>query len=128
LKLSSPQLSRQHPSRICFITPGWHVTRNLNLLSLTMGANSKLSSNKCVYKTIMALKSNQLHSTIPKQMNSLSEYTKLSMKCLDHLIWKMKSNHKNLEKQEDNPFDYFLQSTAWDIRSTYHKTLQATLC
>jgi hypothetical protein len=28
----------------CFITPGWHVTRNLNLLSLTMGANSNVSS------------------------------------------------------------------------------------
>jgi hypothetical protein len=30
-------ISQQHPSRICFITPGWHVTRNLSLLSLTMG-------------------------------------------------------------------------------------------
>jgi hypothetical protein len=37
-----------------------------------------------------------------------------------------KNNHENLE--EDNPFDYFLQSTAWDIRSTYHTTLQATQC
>jgi hypothetical protein len=37
----------------------------------------------------------------------------------------------NLEKQnleEDNPFDYFFQSTAWDIRSTYHKTLQTSPC
>jgi hypothetical protein len=33
LKLSKPQIIRQHPSRICFITPGWHVTRDLNLLS-----------------------------------------------------------------------------------------------
>ena len=33
---------------------------------------------------------------------------------------------ENLE--EDNPFDYFLQSTAWAIRSTYHTTLQATPC
>jgi hypothetical protein len=34
----------------------------------------------------------------------------------------------DLEKQnleEDNPFDYFLQSTAWAIRSTHHTTLQA---
>jgi hypothetical protein len=23
------------------------------------------------------------------------------------------NNHENLEEQEDNPFDYFLQSTAW---------------
>jgi hypothetical protein len=37
-------------------------------------------------------------------------------------------NHQNLEEQQDNPFDYFLQSTAWAIRSTYHKTLQATPC
>jgi hypothetical protein len=58
LKLLKPQISQQHPSRICFITPGWHITRNLNLLSLTMGANPKVSSNKCV--TIMALKPNQL--------------------------------------------------------------------
>jgi hypothetical protein len=63
LKLSKPQLSQQHPSRICFITPGWHVTRDLNLLSLTMGSNSNVSSNKCVCKKIMALKPNQLQVT-----------------------------------------------------------------
>ena len=34
--------------------------------------------------------------------------------------------NENLE--EDNPFDYFLQCTAWAIRSTYHTTLQATPC
>jgi hypothetical protein len=37
----------------------------------------------------------------------------------------------DLEKQnleEENPFEYFLQSTAWAIRSTYHTTLQATPC
>jgi hypothetical protein len=62
-KLSKAQISQQHPSRICFITPGWHVTRDLNLLSLTMGANSNVSSNKCVCKTIMALKPNQLQVT-----------------------------------------------------------------
>jgi hypothetical protein len=32
--------------------------------------------------------------------------------------------NENLE--EDNPFHYFLQSTAWAKRSTYHTTLQAT--
>jgi hypothetical protein len=41
LKLLKPQISQQHPSRICFITPGWHVNRNLNLLSLTMGGEFK---------------------------------------------------------------------------------------
>jgi transposase InsO family protein len=40
----------------------------------------------------------------------------------------LENNHENLEEQEDNPFDYFLQSTAWAIRSTYHTTLQATPC
>ena len=34
--------------------------------------------------------------------------------------------NENLE--EDNPFDYFLLSTAWAIRSTYYTTLQATPC
>jgi hypothetical protein len=24
-----------------------------------------------------------------------------------------KNNHENLEELEDNPFDFFLQSTAW---------------
>ena len=33
---------------------------------------------------------------------------------------------ENLE--EDIPFDYFLQFTAWAIRSTYNTTLQATTC
>jgi hypothetical protein len=64
-KLLKPQISQQHPSRICFITLGWHITRDLNLLSLTMGVNknSNLSLNNSVYKKIMALKSNQLQVT-----------------------------------------------------------------
>jgi Integrase core domain len=33
---------------------------------------------------------------------------------------------ENLE--EDNSFEYFLQSTAWAIRSTYHTTLQVAPC
>jgi hypothetical protein len=68
--------SQQHPSRICFIRPGWQVTRDLNLLSLTMGVwkNSNMSSNKCVYKTIMALQPNQLQvTTIYTQANAIIE-------------------------------------------------------
>jgi hypothetical protein len=61
LKSLKPQISQQHPSRICFITPGWQVTRDLNLLSLTMGENANMSSIKCV--TIMALKPNKLQVT-----------------------------------------------------------------
>ena len=34
--------------------------------------------------------------------------------------------NENLE--EDTPFDYFLQFTAWAIRSTYHTALQASHC
>jgi hypothetical protein len=75
-KLSKPQISQQHQSRICFITHGWHITRDLNLLSLTMGVwkNSNVSSNKCVYKKIMALQPNQLQvTTIHTQANAMIE-------------------------------------------------------
>jgi hypothetical protein len=42
----------------------------------------------------------------------MNEYTKLyavndMLKSFD-----LKTNHKKLEEKEDNPFDYFLQSTA----------------
>jgi hypothetical protein len=41
-------------------------------LSLTMGANSNVSSNKCVCNTIMALKPNQLQlTTINPQANAI---------------------------------------------------------
>jgi hypothetical protein len=30
------------------------------------------------------------------------------------------SNHLNLETQEDNPFDYFLQSTSWTTSYEEH--------
>jgi hypothetical protein len=64
----------QHPSRICFITPGWHVSRNLNLLSLTMGVwkDSNVISNKCV--TVMTLKPNQVQVTTNRQqVNAIIE-------------------------------------------------------
>jgi hypothetical protein len=75
-EIVKPKISQQHPSRICFITPGWQVTHNLNLLSLTMGvrANPNVSSNKCVCKTIMALKTNQLQViTYHPQANAIIE-------------------------------------------------------
>jgi ATP-dependent protease HslVU (ClpYQ) ATPase subunit len=40
----------------------------------------------------------------------------------------MENMHENLEEQEDNPFYYFLQSTAWAITNTYHTTLHTTQC
>jgi hypothetical protein len=130
LKLSKPQISQQHPSRICFVTPGWHVTRDFNLLSFTMreGANSNVSSNKCVYKTIMALRPNQLQiTTYHPQANAIIE--RLPKVVSDMLkSFDLENNHENLE--EDNSFDYFLQLTAWfqAIRSTYRTILQATPC
>jgi hypothetical protein len=86
LKLSKPQISQhyKYPSSICSITPGWHVTRNLNLLSLTMGvgANSNVTSNKCVCKTIMALKPNQLQVTTKHpQANAIIEQVHKVISC-----------------------------------------------
>jgi hypothetical protein len=37
LILPKPQIRQQCPSRDCFKTTGWHITHNLNLLTLTMG-------------------------------------------------------------------------------------------
>ena len=41
-------------------------------------------------------------------------------KVVNDLLRSFDLENENLE--EDNPFDYFLQSTAWDIRSTYLRT------
>jgi hypothetical protein len=48
-------------------------------------------------------------------MQSLSEYTNLLVvnDMLRSFDLEKKQNHENLEEQEDNPFDYFLQSTKW---------------
>jgi hypothetical protein len=81
-EIVEPQISQQHPSRICFIIPGWNVTRDLNLLSLTIRvwANSNVSSNKCV--TIMALKPNQLQViTSITQANAIIERVHKDMSC-----------------------------------------------
>jgi hypothetical protein len=40
----------------------------------------------------------------------------------------LEKNHENIEEQEDNPFDYFLQSIEWAIRSACHTKLQVTPC
>jgi hypothetical protein len=60
-------------------------------------------------------------------MQSLSELTKVRNVNDILRLFDLENNHENLEEQEDNPFDYFLQLTVWaTIRSTYHTTLQAT--
>jgi hypothetical protein len=104
--------------------------RDLNLLSLTMGANSNVSSNKCVCNTITALKPNQLQVITyhPQANASIERVHKVLNDMLRSFDLENQNNHENQEEQEYNPFDYFLQSTAWAIRSTYHTTLQATSC
>jgi hypothetical protein len=76
-----------------------------------MGANSNVSSNKC--GTIMALKPNQLQVTTKiTQANAIIEQVhKVVNDMLRSFDLESEINHENLE--EDNPFDYFLQSTAW---------------
>jgi hypothetical protein len=53
--------------------------------------------------------------SLHKKMQSWSEYTKKSV--VDDMLrsfdLKNENNHENQKEQEDNPFDYFLQSTAW---------------
>jgi hypothetical protein len=84
-----------------------------------MWQNSKLSSNKCV--TIMALKPNQLQVTsYQPQANAIIERVH---KVVNEIFRSFDlENHENLE--EDNPFDYFLQSIAWDNPFDYF--LQST--
>jgi hypothetical protein len=60
----------------------------------------------------MALKPNQLQiRTYHPQANAIIEQVH---KVVNDMLrsFDLKNNHKNLEEQEDNPFDYFLQSTA----------------
>jgi hypothetical protein len=115
LKLLKPQISQQHllSSRICFITPVWQVTRDLNLLSLTMGkwTNLNVSSNKSLCMTIMALKPKQLQVTTYHPQSKIERIHKLVNVMLRS--FDLENNHENLEEQEDNPFDYFLQSCTW---------------
>jgi hypothetical protein len=63
--------------------------------------------------TIMALKPNQLQvTTYHPQANEIIE--RLHKVVNDMLrSFDLENNHENLETQEDNSFDYFLQSTAW---------------
>jgi hypothetical protein len=72
-----------------------------------------VSSNKRV--TIMVLKSNQLQvTTINPQANAIIERVHKVAVVNDMLrSFDLENNHENLEEKEDNPFDYFLQSTAW---------------
>jgi hypothetical protein len=59
------------------------------------------------------IKPNQLQViTINPQANAIIERVH---KVVNDMLrsFELENNHENLEEQEDNPFDYFLQSTAW---------------
>jgi hypothetical protein len=58
------------------LTPYWHVTSKFNLLSLTMGTQTKsnVSSNKFVSKKILVLKPYQLQVIISRpKINAIIE-------------------------------------------------------
>jgi hypothetical protein len=61
----------------------------------------------------MALKPNQLQvTTYHPQANAIIERVH---KVVNDMLrsFDFENNHENLETKGDNPFDYFLQSTAW---------------
>jgi hypothetical protein len=73
--------------------------------------NSNVNSTKCVI--IMALKPNQLQvTTIHAQVNTIIERLHKVVNDILRSFY-LENNHQNLEEQEDNPYDYSLQSTAW---------------
>jgi hypothetical protein len=82
-----------------FFTTGWHVTHDLNLLSLTtvIRANSNMRSSKCV--RIMALKQPKVH----KEMQSLREYIRLWVVNRMLRSFYLENNHENLEEDEGTP-------------------------
>jgi hypothetical protein len=63
----------------------------------------------------MALRPSQLQvKTNNTQVNAIIERVqKVVNDMLRSFDLKSKNNHENLEEQEDNPFYYFLQPTAW---------------
>jgi hypothetical protein len=69
------------------------------------GREFKHEFNQCVYKTIMALKSNQLQFTTNiSQANAIIEQVH---KVVNDMLrsFDLENNHTNLEEQEDNPCD-----------------------
>jgi hypothetical protein len=63
----------------------------------------------------MVLNPNQLQVTTQNpQANAIMERVhKVVNDMLRSFELENENNHENLEEQEDNRFDYFLQSTAW---------------
>jgi hypothetical protein len=84
-------------------------------LTIAEGAIPNRISRKFVWKTIIALKPNKLQlTTIKPQANAIIERIN---KVINDILrsFSLQNNHENLENQEDNPFDYFLQSMVTKI-------------
>jgi hypothetical protein len=73
------------------------------------------------------IEANQIRVIISRpQANAIIEWLhKLWVVNYMLISFDLENNHENLE--EDNLFAYSLESTVWDIRSTYHTALQAAL-
>jgi hypothetical protein len=80
-----------------------------------MGKFKREFSQMCDNHGIISQTNYNSQPLIHKQMQSLSEYTKLQAfnDMLRSFDLKNENNNENLEEQEDNPFDYFLKSTSW---------------
>jgi hypothetical protein len=65
--------------------------------------------------TIMPLKPNQLQvTTIHTEANAILERVHKVFNWQGYTqVIDLENNHENQEEQEDNPINYFLQSTAW---------------
>jgi hypothetical protein len=61
----------------------------------------------------MAFKANQLQVITHEQTQSFIEYTKFCVVNDMLRSFDLENNHENIQEQQDNSFDYFLQSTAW---------------
>jgi hypothetical protein len=61
---------------------------------------------------VINVKQTTSHKTHSTQLNIIIERVH---KVVNGILrsFDLENNHENIEEQEDNPFDYFLQSTAW---------------
>jgi hypothetical protein len=79
----------------------------------SMGEFKRQFKQMCDNYDIKAKPNYKSQHTIHKQIQSLSKYTVIAI--INDMLrsFDLENNHENLEEKEDNPFDYFLQSTAW---------------
>jgi hypothetical protein len=108
LKLLKTQKCHQHPPRIRFIIPGWKILISLDEFIVIDGKMGKFKHDIGSKKI-----------TIYKQQQALSEFTKSTIANDMLRSFGMENNSENIEKQEDNLFEYSLQLTA--LLTSYSK-------